>query len=93
MAALPVAAPPTAAVPGRPAPPAGPPTAAPMAPIDAPTARPDEPVTSGAPVGPGPGLEAIGHDPNPVATRLRAIYQLLPNDDLRELLEDLEEGL
>lgn len=93
MQALPVAPPPA---PPRPNAPAStrPGTPGPIdAPIDAPTARPDEPLTAGAPVGPGPGMEAIGMDLNPVATRLRAIYQILPNEDLRELLEDLEEGL
>ena len=29
-------------------------------PLDAPTQRPDEPVTAGAPVGPGPGPEILG---------------------------------
>ena len=31
-----------------------------VTPIGAPTERPDEPVTAGAPVGPGPGMEALG---------------------------------
>jgi hypothetical protein len=33
-----------------------------LTPLDAPTARPGEPVTAGAPVGPGVGPEAIGLD-------------------------------
>jgi hypothetical protein len=36
-----------------------------LGPLDAPTARPDEPLTAGAPVGPGPGPEVL----NPVATQ------------------------
>jgi hypothetical protein len=31
-----------------------------VVPIDAPTARPNEPVTAGAPIGPGPGPEVLG---------------------------------
>lgn len=31
-----------------------------ITPLDAPTERPDEPVTAGAPSGPGPGPEALG---------------------------------
>lgn len=34
-----------------------------LVPLDAPTGRPDEPVTAGAPVGPGVGPEAIGLGP------------------------------
>ena len=31
-----------------------------VVPLNAPTQRPDEPITAGAPMGPGPGPEAIG---------------------------------
>ena len=31
-----------------------------VTPLSAPTERPDEPVTAGAPMGPGPGMEALG---------------------------------
>jgi hypothetical protein len=34
-----------------------------LVPLDAPTGRPDEPVTAGAPLGPGVGPEAIGLGP------------------------------
>lgn len=34
-----------------------------VVPASAPTARPNEPVTSGAAIGAGPGLSAIGQDP------------------------------
>lgn len=57
----------------------------------APTTRPDEPVTSGAPLGPGPGPNSLPIAGDPVVLRLRAIYNLIPNESLRELLEDLED--
>lgn len=77
------------AAPGQPAP--TPPT--PVTDLFAPTTRPDEPVTSGANLGPGAGPEAIGGAGDPIALRLRAIYNLMPNEALRELLEDLEDEL
>lgn len=62
--------------------------------VDAPTGRPSEPLTAGAPVGPGPGPEALrlpaGDDPE--LDILRAVYRLHPNEDLRELIEDAETG-
>ena len=49
-------------VPSAPTPAGGPPS---LTPLDAPTARPGEPVTAGAPMGPGPGPESLGlPDPN-----------------------------
>jgi len=39
----------------------------PVVPLDAPSNRPDEPVTTGAPLGPGAGPEALG-PANPPAT-------------------------
>jgi hypothetical protein len=45
-----------------------------LTPLDAPTARPDEPVTAGAPVGPGVGPEAIGLGPG--AARQADLQQL-----------------
>lgn len=58
-----------------------------------PTSRPDEPVTAGADLGPGPGMAALGlPDPNDdLRARLWAAYQLYPTEDLRELLESLDE--
>ena len=58
------AAPPTptgapAGGPGAGAPPAAFPPAGSFGPLDRPTDRPDEPVTAGAPIGPGPGPEAL----------------------------------
>ena len=74
---------------------AAPPAPPPM-PLDAPTARPGEPVTAGAALGPGPGVEAIPAMPafgaEPVDV-LRALYARFPSEDLRELLEDHDEGV
>lgn len=58
LAALQQAAP-LAATPGGDAPPAGG-GMPPITPMGAPTQRPDEPVTAGAPLGPGPGMDALG---------------------------------
>ena len=64
-------------------------------PLDAMTARPAEPVTAGAAMGAGPGLEAIaaqglgGED----LDELRVLYQRFPQyDELREIIEEIEEG-
>lgn len=47
--------------------------AANVVPLGADTTRPDEPVTAGAALGPGPGLEAIGGGgPSPDTEKLRA---------------------
>lgn len=68
----------------------------PPPPFNRPTERPDEPLTAGLSSGPGPGPEALGvgfaSQPDPVAIELRALYQQFPNDDLRDLIEDLDEG-
>lgn len=82
-------APPVPAVAGTPAMVGPAPT-----PLDAPTGRPGEPVTAGAPVGPGPGLEAIaargfgGED----LDELRVLYQRFPQyDELRQIIEEIED--
>lgn len=101
--ALPIAPPPAPVLAGSgasPAPgPAAPPApAGPMpgqvVPLDAPSQRPGEPVTAGLPVGPGPGTEALGPfagQGEDVAMQLRAIYARFPNEDLRGLLELLDD--
>lgn len=62
-------------------------------PIDRPSERPGEPVTSGAPVGPGPGMEALGMAPAATPEQeLRALYAQYPNEDLRALIEEIEGG-
>jgi hypothetical protein len=65
-----------------------------VVPLDAPTQRPDEPLTAGLPVGAGPGPEvlgALGGGGEDVATQLRAIYARFPNEDLRSLLELIDD--
>jgi hypothetical protein len=59
--------------------------------LDAPTARPGEAITAGAPFGAGPGPGVLPQSGDPVVLRLRAIYNVMPNEALRELLEDLED--
>lgn len=97
--ALPVSRPATDAMPGpRPTGPGRPPvpTAMPgqMTPLDAPTARPNEPITAGLPVGPGAGPEALGPlgmGGEDVGMELRAIYARYPNEELRTLIEMLDD--
>lgn len=95
MAAVPVGPPPRPALTVVPDDGSGAPTPTPTPVTDlfAPTSRPGEPVTSGAALGPGAGPSALPDASNAVATRLRAIYQILPSEELRELLEDLEDEL
>lgn len=83
IAAMPMGAPPP--------PPAAEPRTA--TPLDAPTARPDEHVMSGAPVGPGPGPEVLGISPNEdVEAQLRAAYARYPTEQLRALIEMIDDG-
>jgi hypothetical protein len=50
-----------------------------LVPLDAPTGRPDEPVTAGAPAGPGVGPEAIGLGPGATkAADLQQLHAYLP---------------
>lgn len=54
-----------------------------------PTERPGEPVTHGAPVGPGAGTEIL---PNPANTNLdllRAMYQRFPSHALEQIIEEM----
>jgi hypothetical protein len=63
-----------------------------------PTERPEEPVTSGAPLGPGGGMEALEPvgiqpgSPQDTLLRLRAIVSRYPSAALLQLLYDLEQG-
>src|SRR5690349_10091301 len=63
-------------------------------PFDVPTQRPGEPVTAGAPVGPGPGPEvlppAMAPSNDPVRQQLAALYRVNPNADVQRLLELLD---
>ena len=70
---------------------------APM-PLTRPTERPNEPITAGAPIGAGPGMEAlepVGIQPGSredTLLRLRAIVSRYPSPALLQLLYDLEQG-
>lgn len=70
-----------------------------LPPLDAASARPNEPVTAGMALGPGPGPEALGvNAPNvnsaqdAVAQQLRGIYLAYPTEELRALLEVIDNG-
>lgn len=86
---------------GAPAAPAAPkaPTVAPgqYGPLDRPTERPNEPVTAGAPFGPGrmsQGNAYIGpRNSDPILDELRALYTSYPSDELADMLDSyLREG-
>jgi hypothetical protein len=75
------------------------PRAVPMAPgsLTGPTTRPQEPITAGAPFGPGPGPSAAGILPavppdGDVLGTLQYLNQLYPNSDLQNLIDDLMMG-
>lgn len=71
--------------------------------LDRPTERPDEPLTAGAPFGPGPGPEALPYPqpvtevasgPEPVdvtAELLRRAYRMNPTPHLRLQIEQLNQ--
>jgi len=94
--AVPMAAPPTdvapTATPQRP-------RVAPgsMGPLNRPTERPNEPVTAGAPFGPGRTQQFGGYmgprNADPVLDELRAIYSVSPNDALADMIDSyIREG-
>lgn len=89
---------PLAAAPPVGPPPAGPPVAAGFAtPEDTPnltdpTRRPDEPVTAGMPFGPGPGPDPRSAPMSDVEARLRALYAAYPTRELRELINQIDQG-
>lgn len=64
----------------------------PAQPLLRPTERPNEPVTSGLPLGPGPGPEVLGGADLPELEELRAIYMRFPNEGMRTLIELMETG-
>ena len=91
--AVPMAAPPTAVAP----------TATPrvspgsLGPLNRPTERPMEPVTAGAPFGPGntpTGMQYMGpRNSDPILDELRALYSQYPNEDLANMLDSyIREG-
>lgn len=86
---------------GAPAAPAAPkaPTVAPgqYGPLDRPTERPNEPVTAGAPFGPGRNSTQnayIGRrNGDPILDELRALYASYPSDELANMLDSyIREG-
>lgn len=63
--------------------------------LTAPTARPMEPITAGAPFGPGPGPEAMGlpmirPSEDVAVSELRRIMMSYPSDELADLLDAYE---
>ena len=86
---------------GAPAAPAAPktPTVTPgqYGPLDRPTERPNEPLTAGAPFGPGRmsnGNAYIGpRNSDPILDELRALYTSYPSEELADMLDSyLREG-
>ena len=64
----------------------------------APTARPNEPITAGAPFGPGPGPVAAGIPDNQqieddALIEMRAIYRMYPSQELADIIQFYEESL
>jgi hypothetical protein len=68
-----------------------------MGPLNRPTERPNEPVTAGAPFGPGRTQQLGGYmgprNADPVLDELRAIYSVSPNDALADMIDSyIREG-
>lgn len=66
-------------------------------PLDRPTDRPDEPVTAGAPFGPGRMTQVGGYsgvrNSDPILDELRALYSAFPSEDLADMLDSyIREG-
>jgi len=95
--AVPMAPSPTAAVDTTPTAPRPRPTPGQFGGLDRPTERPQEPLTAGAPFGPGrtpstPGFVAPRNN-DPVLNELRALYAQFPSEDLADMLDSyIREG-
>ena len=66
-------------------------------PLDRPTDRPNEPVTAGAPFGPGRMAPMSGYagvrNGDPILDELRALYAAYPSEELADMLDSyLREG-
>lgn len=61
----------------------------PVIPLDAPSQRPGEPVTAGAPLGPGPGPEALGPMAPPATGQLSQLLFGLAAGDMTGALAQL----
>ena len=64
----------------------------------APTARPDEPITAGAPFGPGPspmesGLPTEEQLDDDALREIREIYRRFPSQELADIIQFYEESL
>jgi hypothetical protein len=92
--AVPMAAPPTDVAPTATQPRVAPGS---FGPLDRPTERPNEPVTAGAPFGPGRNQPIGGYvgtrNSDPILDELRALYATYPSDDLADMLDSyIREG-
>lgn len=60
--------------------------------LNRPSERPNQPVTEGAALGPGAGLDAIGFDriDDETVAELQAVYQTHPSEGIRQLLEAMD---
>ena len=66
--------------------------------LTAPTTRPMEPITAGAPFGPGPGIEVTNvmspmQDQIEALNEIRAIYRMHPSQELLDFIQFYEEAL
>ena len=66
-------------------------------PLDRPTERPDEPLTAGAPFGPGRTTQVSGYagvrNSDPILDELRALYAAYPSEELADMLDSyIREG-
>lgn len=73
------------------------PTPGQAGPLTRPTERPQEPITAGAPFGPGRTPVAAGYsaprNTDPVLAELRALYAAYPNDALADMIDSyIREG-
>lgn len=89
--------PPAAAPAAAPGPPAPAPSSGALPPdpglLSGPTSRPHEPITSGLPVGAGPGPSALGAGNTPddqLLANLYRAFQLAPSEGLRALIDQTE---
>jgi hypothetical protein len=94
--AVPMAAPPTDVAP---APQPQQPRVAPgsIGPLSRPTERPTEPLTAGAPFGPGRNQQLGGYigprNSDPILDELRALYATYPSEELADMLDSyIREG-